>query len=92
MIELNDNVKDLFLQNYRQIVRATFDHVRPDGTTTEIVLSERDMVQNTFVWDRYCTSGDMLEIGSACAAEIEFTLRNTDGFFLDQGGRERRYG
>lgn len=88
MIELNDNVKDLFLQNYRQIVRATFDHVRPDGTTTEIVLSERNMVQNTFVWDRYCTSGDMLEIGSACAAEIEFTLRNTDGFFLDQGGRQ----
>ncbi len=88
MIELENSIKDLFLQNYRQIVRATFDHVRPDGTATKIVLSEKDMVQNTFVWDRYCTSGNVLEIGSACAAEIEFTLRNYDGFFLDQGGRE----
>ena len=77
---IND-IKSLLSDSYRQLVKIQF----PNGNSM-IELTERDIVQNTFKWDRYCATGDMLEIGSAVAAEIEFTLRNTDGYFLDTGG------
>lgn len=83
MLNVSDEIKSLLQNNYRQLVRIRF----PNEDKT-IELTERDLVQNTFVWDRYCASGDMLEIGSACSAEVEFTLRNRNGYYLSDGGEK----
>ena len=83
MIDIPNSVKELFKENYRQLVYIEFDN----GDDT-IVLSEKNIEQGRFVWDRYCATGEMLEIGSAASAEIEFTLRNDDGYFLNTAGEE----
>ena len=82
MISVNhiDDIKSLLRDNYRQTVRIQFVN---DEKIIE--LTEADVVQGTFKWDRYCATGDMLEIGSAVSAEVEFTLRNK-GYFNDTGG------
>lgn len=83
MIDIPNSVKELFKENYRQLVYIEFDN----GDDT-IVLTEKNIEQGSFVWDRYCATGEMLEIGSAASAEIEFTLRNDDGYFLNTAGEE----
>lgn len=77
-----NEIKSLLLNNYRQLVRIRF----PNNEHT-IELSEADVVQGSFKWDRYCATGDMLEIGSAVAAEVEFSLIN-NGTFNDTGGNQ----
>lgn len=83
MIDIPNSVKELFKENYRQLVYIEFDN----GDDT-IVLTEKNIEQGSFAWDRYCATGEMLEIGSAASAEIEFTLRNDDGYFLNTAGEE----
>ena len=82
MFTISNEVKSLLLQNYRQIIKIQF----PNGDDI-IELTEADLVQSTFKWDRYCATGDMLEIGSATAAEVEFTIIN-NGTFRTTGGSE----
>ena len=80
MITVSDEVKSLLLNNYRQLIKIQF----PNGNDT-IELTEADIVQNSFKWDRYCATGDMLEIGSATAAEVEFSLINNGAFHTTSG-------
>ena len=82
MITIPEEAKSLFQQNYRQLIKIEFPN---NGKT--IRLTESDIVTNSFKWDRYCATGNMLEIGTATAAEIEFSLRNT-GKFLTVSGEE----
>ena len=83
MITISDEAKALLQGHYRQIIRIEF----ANGADT-IRLTEADIVQGSFRWDRYCATGDVLEIGSAIAAEIEFTLLNDKGCFLTDGGSQ----
>ena len=82
MLIVSNEVKSLLLQNYRQIIKIQF----PNGDDI-IELTEADLVQSTFKWDRYCATGDMLEIGAATAAEVEFSIIN-NGTFRTTGGSE----
>lgn len=59
------------------------------GSTTMTILSE-DIVQGGLSVDRYCTSGDKVELGSAVAAALTLKLLNYDGAFdsVQFGGSE----
>lgn len=83
MLDISEGTKELFIENSRQVIEILFEN----GDDT-IVLTEKDIEQNSFKWDRYCATGEMLEIGSATAAEIEFVLRNDNGYFLNEQGEE----
>lgn len=48
---------------------------------TPLMVTNSDLVSSTFTLDRYCQSADSLEIGSACAAELSFSLLNYNGKF-----------
>lgn len=50
-----------------------------EGNT--ITINNDDLVSKTFSLDRYCQSSDALEVGSACAAELSFSLLNHSGKF-----------
>lgn len=80
MLDVTSTVKNLYNENKRQYIRIDF----PNNNAT-IRLTEADIVQGSFKWDRYCTTGDMLEIGSAIASEVEFDLIN-NGSFKTTGG------
>ena len=82
MITVSDEVKSLLQNNYRQLIKIHF----PNGNDT-IELTEADILQNSFRWDRYCATGDMLEIGTATSAEVEFSLIN-NGVFHTTAGAE----
>ncbi len=69
---------DLFQQNYRQVLRIEFQ-----GTMESLVITDADIVEGTFAVNRYSVSGEKIEIGSVCAAEVEFTLDNTDHRYDD---------
>lgn len=83
MFTVSDEVKSLLRDNYRQIIKIQF----PNGEDT-IELTEADLLQNSFQWDRYCATGDMLEIGTATAAEVAFSLRNDKGYFYNTAGEQ----
>ena len=80
MLDVTTTVKNLYNENAKQYIRIDF----PNNNAT-IRLTESDIVQGTFRWDRYCTTGDMLEIGTAIASEVEFDLIN-NGSFKTTGG------
>ena len=83
MLDISEVAKERFIENNRQVIEILFEN----GDDT-IVLTEKDIEQNSFKWDRYCATGEMLEIGSATAAEIEFVLRNDNGYFLNDQDEE----
>lgn len=83
MLDISESTKQNFINNNRQVIEIAFEN----GDDT-IILTESDIEQNSFKWDRYCATGEMLEIGSATAAEIEFVLRNDNGFYYNEDGDE----
>lgn len=83
MFAVSNEIKSLLQENYRQIIKIQF----PNGEDI-IELTEADLVQNSFQWDRYCATGDTLEIGAATAAEVAFTLRNDTRIFYTTAGTE----
>lgn len=74
MYPISQSTLDLFLRQYRQVVEITMQ--KTDGTTA---LTEADIIQGGVSVDRYCISGDKIEIGSAIAAELTLKLDNRDG-------------
>ena len=72
-------VRDLFDKNYRQVVRLTLN----EGEETELVLTSDDVVQGSLTIDRTVVTRDVLEIGTAVAAELAVKIRNRDGQFDD---------
>ena len=67
---------DLFTNSYRQVVEISFN-----GVNENIKLSEQDISLGGFSVNRYCVSGNKIEIGSAIAAELSLSLDNSDGRF-----------
>lgn len=76
MYNASEYARELLRKNYRQTVRITYQ----DGDT-EKYITEKDIIQGSFSIDRYCTSGNSIEIGSAIAAEMSLELDNRDGRF-----------
>lgn len=69
---------NLFNNSYRQVVDIALS-----GVDETITLTEQDIPLNGLSVNRYCVSGDKIEIGSAVAAELTLTLDNSDGKFDD---------
>ena len=78
MYSIANSTLALFYKQYRQIVEITMN--RTDGTE---YLTEADIIQGGMTVDRYCISGDKIEIGSAIAAELTLKLDNREGKFDD---------
>lgn len=78
MYQTTNEIKDLFLKHYKQTAVITFD-----GVDKSIELTESDIIQGSLSVDRYCVSGEQIEIGSAIASELTFNLDNRNGKFDD---------
>ena len=76
-----EQARDLLRSNYKQVLRMEMVTTVDDVEKT-IEISDNDILQGSFKWDRYFTTGNMLEVGTAIAAEIEFTLLNK-GYLYD---------
>ena len=72
MYSIANSTLALFYKQYRQIVEITMN--RTDGTE---YLTEADIIQGGMTVDRYCISGDKIEIGSAIAAELTLEKVNS---------------
>lgn len=81
-----EQARELLRENYKQVLKMEMV-TTVDNVEKTIVITDNDILQNSFKWDRYFTTGNMLEIGTAISAEIEFTLFN-NGYLYDQGGNK----
>lgn len=81
-----EQARELLRGNYKQVLRMEMV-TTVDNVEKTIEISDNDILQGSFKWDRYFTTGNMLEVGTAIAAEIEFTLLNK-GYLYDQGGNK----
>lgn len=76
MYPVSTEVRELFAHSQRQAVTITLQ-----GLDGETVISEEDIIQGGLSVNRYCVSGDRIEVGSAVAAELSLQLTNADGRF-----------
>lgn len=86
MYPINQTEREIFLEGNKQIAKLSVTTV--DGDTFDIY--EDDILEGSFSIDRYCASGDKIEIGSAVASELQFRLDNQDGQYTNRvfGGAE----
>ena len=82
---ISTEVKDLFRSNQRQTVLITFS-----GTEETLEITDADIPSGGFSINRYCSSGNQIEIGSAVAGELRLNLNNFTGKFnsVTFGGAE----
>lgn len=78
MFPVSNEALDLFSKNYRQTAEIIFY-----GTDRTFTLTEANIMAGGLTVDRYSVSGSKIELGSACAAELNLTLDNRDGQFQD---------
>ncbi len=74
MYTVSDKVKALLDSNAKQTVTISLTN-----GTTQYTITESDIIAGTLSVDRYSSSGETIEIGSAIASELKFTLNNSDG-------------
>lgn len=77
MYPIPANLAALFDANQRQILRMT--GTDSDGNT--LVITDADVMINSFSIDRYCCNSQRLEIGTAVAAQMTCRLDNSEGAF-----------
>ena len=74
MYPISEELRELFQSENRQIALITMQ------TQNETVtITDSDIISDSLSVDRYCVSGNKIEIGSAVASEIKFKLNNEDG-------------
>lgn len=56
-------------------------HLTVTYTPYEISITEEDVLINGFNIDRYCCTGNKIEVGTAISAEMTLKLNNADGKF-----------
>jgi len=76
MYPISNTALSLFKNAYRQVLEIKFA-----GTADTLTITEADIVSGGMSVNRYSVSGNMIEIGSAIAAELILQLDNTDGRF-----------
>ncbi len=80
MYPITEEMKALFAEKQRQNI--SIDVQLKEGSEGEdFTVTEADIVSGSFSVDRYSATGENIEIGSATAAEVRFTLDNSDGRF-----------
>lgn len=80
MYPIPENTKNMFLESGYQVCELVVN-----TTTREesLIITEEDLLQGGLTVDRYCLSGQHLEVGSAIAAELTVLLNNDTGKFDD---------
>lgn len=76
MYKVSAQIRELLNRNYRQVIR-----IKAQTKYETIDITERDVTQGGFSIDRYCVSGNTVEIGTAIASELTLELDNRDGRF-----------
>jgi len=70
--------KQMFLYGMNGLVKSAYIYgTDKNGATIEILND--DLRMGTFAIDRYCCNGEKLEVGTAIASQLSFTLDNSDG-------------
>ena len=77
---VTERMKSLYASKQRQTVNISVE-LKDGSTADDFVITEADILSDSFSIDRYCATGENLEIGSAVAAEIKFDLNNSSGKF-----------
>ncbi len=91
MYPVSQDVINLFKANqYQQAKVEVFtpaanvlEPVNGVSATPDLTIGPDRILQNGLVVDRYCVTGEKLEIGTAVAAELTLKLNNHDGYFDD---------
>ena len=91
MYPVSQDVINLFKANqYQQAKVEVFtpaanvlEPVNGVSATPDLTIGSDRILQNGLVVDRYCVTGEKLEIGTAIAAELTLKLNNRDGYFDD---------
>lgn len=78
MYTVPQEAERLFRESYRQVLE-----IKMTGTQMSMPITEQDVVSGGMCINRYCFSGNRIEIGSAIAAELTLQLDNADGRFDD---------
>lgn len=89
MYPVSQDVINLFKANqYQQAKVEVFtpaanvlEPVNGVPATPDLTIGSDRILQNGLVVDRYCVTGEKLEIGTAIAAELTLKLNNRDGYF-----------
>nr|DAF76317.1 MAG TPA: protein of unknown function DUF5047 [Caudoviricetes sp.] len=89
MYPVSQDVINLFKANqYQQAKVEVFtpaanvlEPVNGASATPDLTIGSDRILQNGLVVDRYCVTGEKLEIGTAIAAELTLKLNNHDGYF-----------
>ena len=79
MYPISNALRTRFENGERKCARITLNNDRGDKVT----ITEADIVSDSLSIDRYCVTGDKIEIGSAVSAELSLVLNNNDGKFDD---------
>lgn len=79
MFPISDETRELFLKEYRQLAEMVI--TAPGGS--QITVTDSDIVEGSLSVDRYCISGNKIELGSAIAGELKFKLNNDSGTFTN---------
>lgn len=77
MYPISNAVKALFDSEQAQVLRIT----GTDRNGASVNITDADVMDGSFNIDRYSCNGNMLEIGTATAAELTMRLNNYDGRF-----------
>lgn len=91
MYPVSQDVINLFKANqYQQAKVEVFtpaanvlEPINGVSATPDLTIGPDRILQNGLVVDRYCVTGEKLEIGTAIAAELTLKLNNRDGYFDD---------
>ena len=78
MYPISDYAYNLYMRQYRQVLDITVN-----TANESFHITEKDILQNNFFIDRYCISGNTIEIGSAIAAELNLKIDNNEGKYDD---------
>lgn len=77
MYTISSDVLNLFQEYANQIIRIT---VSPTSGAS-FTLTNSDIMAESLTVDRYSTTGDKIEIGSAIAGQLKFRIANPTGAF-----------
>lgn len=80
MYSISDELRQRFEQGEKKSVLITLKN-HQYGQNDPLEITEADIVSNSLSIDRYCITGNKIEIGSAVSAELSLAINNNSGKF-----------
>ena len=71
MYPISSTAKGYFDSNKKQVI-----NIRMDTENETYTITENDIISGSFSIDRYSITGNRIEIGTACASECKFRIKN----------------